>query len=133
MLGPLKDHVLYEMGYAIPWQVFVARSAFNPDADGNGTNVLHFLGEDGQPVGQHCSLDVFGFSNHRGSRADDRLGLTNYPIVTHCRIVCYSRHIIIIINYLQRIIQLVVATAVLAAASILFYNGTTSSRSYTWN
>ena len=64
MLGSLEDHVFDEMRDAIPLRVLVARSGLHPDANGDRTNVLHLLGNHGQPVGQDFALNVAYFFNH---------------------------------------------------------------------
>ena len=58
MLGPLEDHVLDEMRNAVPLLVFVARAGLDPDPDRDGADVLHLLGDDGQPVGQRGAPDI---------------------------------------------------------------------------
>jgi hypothetical protein len=71
MLGAFENHVLDEVGDAVPGQIFVAGAALDPDADGDGADVLHLFGENGEPVGQNGALDVFGFANHRSSFDSD--------------------------------------------------------------
>jgi len=46
-LGTLEHHVLDEVGDAIPFRIFVARTGLQPDANRDGTNVGHLLGDDG--------------------------------------------------------------------------------------
>ena len=58
MLGPLEHHVLDEVRNAVPLFVFVARAGLDPDADADGANVLHLLGDDGQSVGQRGAPDI---------------------------------------------------------------------------
>src|SRR6202521_4649815 len=43
----LEHHVLDEVGDAIPFRIFVARAGLQPDANRDGTNVGHLLGDDG--------------------------------------------------------------------------------------
>ena len=56
MFGSFEDHVLDEMGDAIPLRVFVARTGLDPDSDRNRANVLHLLGNDGSPLGRTSRL-----------------------------------------------------------------------------
>src|SRR5580693_7700852 len=67
MLGAFENHVLDEMGDAIPLCVFVARSALDPNTDRGRTNMLHLFGNHGQPVGQQFPLDVTHFFHHNFS------------------------------------------------------------------
>ena len=64
VLGPFKDHVLDEVGDAVPFGVFVARTGLQPDSDGGGADVLHLLGNDGQPVGQLLTANIADFLGH---------------------------------------------------------------------
>src|SRR4029077_3078157 len=43
----LEHHVLDEVGDAVPFRIFVAGTGLQPDADGDGTDVGHLLGDDG--------------------------------------------------------------------------------------
>src|SRR5947209_12289786 len=58
VLCALEDHVLDEMRDTIPGEVFVARTGLQPNPDGNGTNMLHLFGDDGQAVWQCRALNV---------------------------------------------------------------------------
>ena len=61
VLGPLENHVLDEMGDAVPFGVFVARTGLQPDSDGGRADMLHLLGDDGQPVGQLLTTNIADF------------------------------------------------------------------------
>src|SRR6476620_6580010 len=61
VLSPFEDHMLDEMRNAIPLLVFVAGSGLNPDSDRDRTDVLHLLGDYGEPVGEHLTPDVSAF------------------------------------------------------------------------
>src|SRR2546423_14953917 len=58
VLCALEDHVLDEMRDTIPGEVFVARTGLQPNPDGDGTNMLHLFGDDGQAVWQCRALNV---------------------------------------------------------------------------
>ena len=62
--GALEDHVLDEMGDAVPLGRFVAGAGLQPDSDGDGTNVRHLLGDYGQAVRKHLTTDVACFFYH---------------------------------------------------------------------
>ncbi len=64
VLGPFEDHVLDEMGDAVPFGIFVARSGLQPNADGSRADVLHLLGNDGQAVGQFLTTNIADFLSH---------------------------------------------------------------------
>ena len=49
--GALEDHVLEEMGDAVFGEGFAAGAVANPDANGDGADVLHGLGNDDKAVG----------------------------------------------------------------------------------
>ena len=49
-LGAFEDHVLEEVGDAIFGGGFAAGAVADPDADGNGTDVLHGLSDDDEAV-----------------------------------------------------------------------------------
>ena len=63
-LGAFEDHVLHEMGQAVFFRDFAARAVADPDADRDGADVGHRLGDDDQAVAEHVLLDVTDF---RGS------------------------------------------------------------------
>ena len=48
--GPLEEHVLHEVGDAPLLGCFVAGSSRQPDADADGADLCHPLGEDAEPV-----------------------------------------------------------------------------------
>ncbi len=50
--GALEDHVLDEVGDAVDFGQLVARAGPNPDAHGDGADVVHFFGQNRKPVGQ---------------------------------------------------------------------------------
>ena len=50
-LGALEDHVLKKMGSAVFGGGFAAGAMANPDADGDGTDVLHGLSNNDEAVG----------------------------------------------------------------------------------
>src|SRR6266404_1209923 len=51
MLRALEHHVLDKVRYAVPLQVFVARTRLDPYSYRDGANMLHLLGDDAQSVG----------------------------------------------------------------------------------
>src|SRR6266851_2864695 len=61
VLSAFEDHVLDEMRYAVPLQVFVARTSLYPNAYRDGPNVFHLLGDDAQPVRQHLTPNISVF------------------------------------------------------------------------
>jgi len=65
-LRAFEDHVFDEMGEAIFLGNFAARTVANPDADGDGANVGHRLGDDDEPVGKNVALDVANLRGHKG-------------------------------------------------------------------
>src|SRR5581483_1665054 len=60
-LGSFEDHVFNEMRDPVVLGVLVARSGFDPNADGYGAYVFHLLGQNGQTIGKDCALDVARF------------------------------------------------------------------------
>ncbi len=56
--GSLEDHMLDKMGEPVGSRFFIPGARLNPDADGNRTQMLHLLGDDGQAVRQHLSMNV---------------------------------------------------------------------------
>ena len=69
-LCAFEHHVLDEVGDTIPLRIFVARAAFYPNSNRDRTNVLHLLGDQGQPVGEHLTADI-------------AVGIHGLTIVTH--------------------------------------------------
>ena len=66
--GSLEHHVLDEMRDAVDRRLFVTRAGLHPDAQRHRANVVHLLGDDGETVGQHLTLDVAKFFYHCGSK-----------------------------------------------------------------
>ena len=64
VLGAFEDHVLDEMGDAVRLRSFVARTGFEPNADGSRADVLHLLGDYGEAVGQHLTTNIADFFYH---------------------------------------------------------------------
>src|ERR1019366_6976382 len=64
VLGAFEDHVFDEVGDAVRLRSLVARTGFEPDADGSRADVLHLLGDDGEAVGQHLAADIANFFDH---------------------------------------------------------------------
>src|SRR5579871_1468880 len=62
--GAFEDHVLEEMSEAVFGGVFAAGAIADPDADGDGADMLHGLGDDDQSVGKNVTLDVAGLRDH---------------------------------------------------------------------
>ena len=62
--GALEHHVFDEVGDAVPFRIFVARAGLQPDADGDGADVGHLLGDDGQAVRQNLTTNVAGLFYH---------------------------------------------------------------------
>ncbi len=58
VFGALEDHVLDEVGDAIDFGQLVAGAGIDPDAHGDGADVVHALGEDGEAVGECGALNV---------------------------------------------------------------------------
>ena len=56
--GALEEHVLDEVGDAVDRGVFIAGAGFDPDAHGDGAEVLHAFGEDGEPVGEDGTAEI---------------------------------------------------------------------------
>src|SRR5215469_18085729 len=67
----LEHHVFGEVRDAVEFRGFIARSAFHPDADGDGANVRHLFAQDDQFVGQHETVNVARFVNFGGWRCHD--------------------------------------------------------------
>src|SRR4029077_6073429 len=65
-LGAFEDHVLDEMSEAVFLQDFAAGAVAKPDADGDGTDVGHRLGDDNETVGKNVALDVANLRSHEG-------------------------------------------------------------------
>ena len=62
-LCAFENHVLDEMRDAVARRGFAARTGAHPDADGNGTNVLHRLGDNDQSVWQHFAMNYALFAH----------------------------------------------------------------------
>ena len=60
----LEHHVFDEMGDAVPFRIFVAGAGLQPDADGDGADVGHLLGDDGQAVRQNLTTNVASLFYH---------------------------------------------------------------------
>jgi hypothetical protein len=58
VFGTFEHHVLDEMRNPIPLLVFIARTGLDPDPDADGADVLHLLGDHGQPVGERSAADI---------------------------------------------------------------------------
>ena len=63
-LRTFEHHVLDEMGDAIPFGIFVAGAGLEPDADRDGADVGHLLGDDGEAVRQDLTTNAAGFFYH---------------------------------------------------------------------
>src|SRR5215471_11488791 len=68
-LGAFEDHMLDEMGDAIPLGVLITGAGLEPHANGSRANVRHLLGDDGEAVGQHLTPDVARFLHHECFRS----------------------------------------------------------------
>ena len=64
LLGAFENHVLKEMGDAVPFGIFVARTGLQPDTNRGGADVLHLLGDDGKAVGQFLATNIAHFFGH---------------------------------------------------------------------
>ena len=64
VLRAFENHVLNEMGDAIPFGIFVAGTGLQPDTNRGGADVLHLLGDDGQAVGQFLTTNIAHFFGH---------------------------------------------------------------------
>src|SRR6266404_1531060 len=64
--GAFEDHVFDEMGETVFLRNFAARAVPNPDADGDGADVGHVLGNDNETVGKNVALDVANLRGHEG-------------------------------------------------------------------
>jgi len=64
--GAFENHVLDEVSDAVFLRGFAARAVANPDADGDGTDVGHILGDDNETVGKNVALDVANLGGHEG-------------------------------------------------------------------
>src|SRR5580765_1391672 len=64
VLCALEDHVLDEMRNAIPLWIFLARPGLDPYSDRDRADVLHFLADDGQPIGQYFTTNISCFFSH---------------------------------------------------------------------
>ena len=66
VLRALEHHVFDEVRDAVLLQVFVPGTGLDPDPDRDRANMLHLLGDQGQPVGQHLAAYVSDFLDHVG-------------------------------------------------------------------
>ena len=64
--GAFEDHVLDEMSDAVFLRNFAAGAVANPDADGDGADVRHRLGNDDEAVGEDVALNVADLRSHSG-------------------------------------------------------------------
>ena len=64
-LGSFENHVLEEMSKTIFGRIFAAGTVANPDADRNGTYVLHGLGDDNESVGEDVAMNVACSRSHK--------------------------------------------------------------------
>ena len=60
-LGAFENHVLDEMREAVFFRDFAARAVANPNADRDGTDVGHGLGDDHEAIAENVLLDVTRF------------------------------------------------------------------------
>jgi hypothetical protein len=60
----LENHVFDEMREAVFFQEFAAGAVADPNADGDGADVGHGLGEDHEAVGQSVLVNVARFRRH---------------------------------------------------------------------
>ena len=58
VLRALEEHVLDKMRDAVFLGPLLTRARAQPDADGNGTDRRHRLGEDREPVGKNVFVNV---------------------------------------------------------------------------
>src|SRR5882724_13429326 len=65
-LRAFEDHVLHEMGETIFLRNFAARTVANPDANGDGADVGHRLGDNDESVAKNVALDVANLRSHEG-------------------------------------------------------------------
>ncbi len=56
--GALEDHVLDKVGDAVDLGQLVARASANPNAHGDGADVIHFFSQNREPVGQDSAAYV---------------------------------------------------------------------------
>ena len=77
-LSAFENHVLEEMSEAVFGGGFAAGTIANPDADGDGADVLHRLGDDNESVGEDVAMNVARSRSHKtlwhrvGQEARDR-------------------------------------------------------------
>jgi len=64
--GALENHVLDEVGEAVFFGDFAAGAVANPDANGNGADMAHGLGQNDEAVGKKVLLDVARLTRHEG-------------------------------------------------------------------
>src|SRR6476646_3702203 len=60
-LGAFENHVLDEMREAVFFRDLAAGAVANPNADGDGTDVGHGLGDDHEAISENMLLDVTRF------------------------------------------------------------------------
>src|SRR5208337_2104248 len=63
-VGALEDHVLQEMSQSVFGGDFAAGAVAHPDADRDGADVLHGLGNDNEAVRENVALDVADVVDH---------------------------------------------------------------------
>ena len=56
--GALEQQVLDEMSHTVQFRRFAAGARLHPDPHGNGTDMRHALGENGEPIVQHVLFDI---------------------------------------------------------------------------
>ena len=61
-----EDHVFDEVGDAVDFGRLAAGAGFDPDAHGDGTQMLHALGEDDQAIRQDSTAKI-SLSSHQYS------------------------------------------------------------------
>ena len=64
MLGSFENHVLNEMRNTVPLQVLIPRTSFDPDTNGDRSNMLHLFRENSQTVGQNFAMNIAFLFNH---------------------------------------------------------------------
>ena len=58
VLRSFKNHVFDEMRETVDFRFFVPGAGLDPDADGNGPDVLHLLRDDGQAVRKDVPMNI---------------------------------------------------------------------------
>lgn len=64
-LGALEDHMFEEMGGAVFGGGFPAGAVADPDANGDGTDVLHSLRDNHEAVGESVTIDIARVGDHK--------------------------------------------------------------------